>query len=205
MNNSECEWDGIARKKLMGDSKQYRDLPCLVRLLRSFQLSESSRIADFGCYNAQDIIMLAKSAKGLFFGYDIARSAIEAGRKAVLQANIGDRVSLFHRDIEDLSLVPDKFFEVSIAKYVIQFLSAPRQFLLGVKRITSKGIIIAVPVVETLDNPELTDRAKRISMERNVLYAHMNAVFGSAFQIEEMISDTTDEKCTIEILSAKVG
>ncbi|MFA6608932.1 MAG: methyltransferase domain-containing protein [Candidatus Paceibacterota bacterium] len=204
MNINEFEWDSVARKKLSSNSLQYLYLPCIEEILKSFDLQNESRIADLGCYNGYDIIKLSTFVKGHFYGYDISSTAIEDGIKKINKNFLNERVTLINQDVQNLSSIPDKYFEVTLLKYLLQFIPNPEVFLQNVKRVTSKSVIIAIPVVEDIKSNELSAHSKRISMERKVLYNCISSVFGGKFNTMYKIKSREDKNMTIEVIELYV-
>lgn len=206
MNKKQKKWDAVAKKKLTGERQDYRHLPILTRVLRELGDGDNYRVADLGCYNAKDLVEIAQVFESCsFFGYEISPTAVDAAQRLVAESGLDKSVTILQQDLETSLLVPDGYFHISIAKYVLPFIKDKTAFLSEMKRVSSQGIILAVPVVGNAKDVNLSERGRSITMERNEFHRIMYLVFGNAFDVKEVLKDTTDGLIEIEVVVAKTG
>lgn len=204
MNIKQKTWDAVARKKIGGNQKDYRHLPILPKLLRGLGCGDDSRVVDLGCYNASDLVEIAKLFENsTFFGYEISPSAINAARHLVVESGLEKSVTILQQDIEDVLPVPDRYFDISIAKYILPFVEDKLLFLTEVKRVSSQGVIIATPVVNDSGDANLSERDRSISIERGAFHKIMEQVFGKDFVVREVFKDSRNDLIEIEVVTAK--
>lgn len=204
MNIKKKTWDAVARKKLGGNRKDYRHLPILPKLLRELGCGDDSRIADLGCYNASDLVKIAKLFENsTFFGYEISHSAVNAAKYLVTESGLEKSVTILQQDIEDILPVPDRYFDISIAKYILPFVEDKLLFLTEMKRVSSQEVIIISPVVNDSGDTDLSARDRSISIERDAFHKIMEQVFGNDFLIREVLKDSRNDLVEIEVVTAK--
>jgi len=206
MNTKQKNWDAVAKKKLAGERVDYRHLPILEQLLRELGCDYNSRVADLGCYNAKDLVEFARVFKSsAFFGYEISPTAVGVAKRLVAEYGLDKSVTILQQDIESTLPVPDRYFNISIAKYILPFIEDKISFIAEMKRISSHGVIVATPVVDDLWDANLSERGRSISMERDAFHNIMKRVFGDTFSIREILKDNSEDLIEIEVVIAKTG
>lgn len=205
MNDRKEKWDIIAKNKLMGSRKDYRPVEMLVEVVREMMDCDTYLVADLGCYNAQDLIKMAGSFRnGVFIGYDISPSAIFAARKNIARSGFEERVKVFESDIEQRFSIPDRYYDVTITKYVLPLVQDKLSFLFEMKRITFRGVVLVVPVFDEGDRELLSRHELSVSLERGALHTLMRHVFGSSFTVRKVLK-TRKRAVDIEVVVAKVN
>lgn len=206
MSTKQRIWDTVAKNKLSGNQKDYHPLPILQRLLGEFVGNNDFRVADLGCYNGRDIIEIARMFRSVSFtGYEISPLAVDAAQRLVAENGLEKSIAILQQDIESALQVTDGYFHVSIAKYVLPFIEDKLSFLIEMKRISSQAIIIATPVVSNSGDPNLSERGRSISMEREAFHKIMQRVFGSHFVVREILKDNKDTLVEIEVVTIKIA
>lgn len=204
MTNKEMLWNSVSEKKLATSLTQYCYLPILTDWIKTTcKPLKSPKILDLGCYTAIDLMRVAKIIDGIFVGCDISSVALRKAKEEIGTANLIKRISLFQQDLDTVIPVPDKYFSISMCKYVLPFIVDKRAFLNEMMRITNVGIILAVPVVNvSLSSSKLSAKAVSICMESSDLHGLLGETFLSNTRIARYQPES-DNSYYIEVIVSK--
>ena len=97
--------------------RAYRLLPSL----------EQPRILDIGCGLGQQTMELARLSRGEVAGIDIDHSAVSKLQQRIDQANVGDRIKVFHVSLFD-NKFDDDCFDIIWEEGVLHLLDASKSF-----------------------------------------------------------------------------
>jgi ubiquinone/menaquinone biosynthesis C-methylase UbiE len=95
---------------------------------------KDSRIVDIGCYRGHGLLHLKNLGYSNLFGIDLIKENVEY----FMSRGIGG----YELDMHDMSIIPDKFFDLCFMSHSIEHSIDPVKVLKEVIRISKKGLII---------------------------------------------------------------
>jgi malonyl CoA-acyl carrier protein transacylase/SAM-dependent methyltransferase/acyl carrier protein len=130
-------------------------------LFRGIDLSTVSRVLDFGCGYASDLIALALEHDGLAFdGFNISKEQVEIGRRRVAELGLAGRIALHHNDS-----VTDEFparYQLIFGLQVVHHIAERDRLFSNVSRhLENGGFLVMAENVSNMDSgiehPESSD------------------------------------------------
>ena len=113
---------------------------------------KNKTIIDIGCGSGRLCYLLAKDGATKVVGVDYSQQMIEIAKDFVIKKGLQDKIEF--KCVDFLSKFETKIkFDVSIALGVFDYLKNPKEFLLKMKSITNRKIIVSYPAKYAFQAP----------------------------------------------------